>query len=49
MTSFNPTPLTKAVNSQFGLNFAGEIRVDLFTGGSGATMSREEVLMGEAA
>lgn len=41
MTSFTPTPITKAVNTQFGLNFAGEIRVDLFAGGGGATMGQE--------
>ncbi|MGY3257001.1 hypothetical protein [Pseudomonas chlororaphis] len=41
MTSFNPTPITSAINTQFGLDLAGEIRVDLFAGGGGATMGQE--------
>lgn len=41
MTSFNPTPITTAVKTQFGLNLAGGIRVDLFAGGGGATMGQE--------
>lgn len=40
MTAFNQTPITSAVKTQFGLDFAGEIRVDLFAGG-GATMGQE--------
>ncbi|MBB2886992.1 MULTISPECIES: DNA cytosine methyltransferase [Pseudomonas] len=41
MTSFDPTPITTAVKTQFGLNLAGGIRVDLFAGGGGATMGQE--------
>ena len=41
MTAFNRTPITSAVKTQFGLDFAGEIRVDLFAGGGGATMGQE--------
>jgi len=43
MTSCNPTPITQAVNTQFGLNFAGEIRVDLFAGGRGTQEEFMEV------
>lgn len=38
---FNPTPIISAVNTQFGLNLTGGIRVDLFAGGGGATMGQE--------
>lgn len=42
MTSiFTPTPIVIAVTTQFGLDLAGEIRVDLFAGGGGATMGQE--------
>ncbi|WP_223592301.1 hypothetical protein [Pseudomonas sp. A-R-19] len=41
MTSFNPTPIVTACITQFGLDLAGEIRVDLFAGGGGATMGQE--------
>jgi DNA (cytosine-5)-methyltransferase 1 len=41
MTSFSPMPITTAVKTQFGLNLAGGIRVDLFAGGGGATMGQE--------
>lgn len=42
MTSiFTPTPIVVAVTTQFGLDLAGEIRVDLFAGGGGATMGQE--------
>lgn len=41
MTSFNPTPSTAAVRTQFDLNLAGGVRVDLFAGGGGATMGQE--------
>lgn len=41
MTSLNLTPITTAVKTQFGLNLAGGIRVDLFAGGGGATMGQE--------
>lgn len=41
MTSFNPTPITTQVKTQFGLNLSGGIRVDLFAGGGGATMGQE--------
>ena len=38
---FNPTPITSAIHTQFGLNLVGGIRVDLFAGGGGATMGQE--------
>jgi len=41
MSSLNPAPITTAVKTQFGLNLAGGIRVDLFAGGGGATMGQE--------
>lgn len=41
MTSFNPRPDVSTARTQYGLNFAGEIRVDLFAGGGGATMGQE--------
>lgn len=42
MTSiFTPTPIVTACITQFGLDLAGEIRVDLFAGGGGATMGQE--------
>lgn len=41
MTSLNPTPSTAAVRTQFDLNLAGGVRVDLFAGGGGATMGQE--------
>jgi DNA (cytosine-5)-methyltransferase 1 len=41
MTSINLNPITKAINTQFGLNLDDEIRVDLFAGGGGATMGQE--------
>ena len=41
MTSFDPTPITTAVKTQFGLNLIGGIRVDLFAGGGDATMGQE--------
>ena len=42
MTSiFTPSPIVTACITQFGLDLAGEIRVDLFAGGGGATMGQE--------
>jgi DNA (cytosine-5)-methyltransferase 1 len=41
VTASNQTPITSAVKTQFGLDFAGEIRVHLFAGGGGATMGQE--------
>ena len=42
MTSiFTPTPIVTACITQFGLDLTGEIRVDLFAGGGGATMGQE--------
>jgi DNA (cytosine-5)-methyltransferase 1 len=41
MTSFIHTPITTAINTQFGLNLGGGLRVDLFAGGGGATMGQE--------
>ncbi|WP_047227238.1 DNA cytosine methyltransferase [Pseudomonas brassicacearum] len=34
-------PLKTVVKTQFGLNFSGALRVDLFAGGGGATMGQE--------
>jgi DNA (cytosine-5)-methyltransferase 1 len=41
MTSFIHTSITTAINTQFGLNLGGGLRVDLFAGGGGATMGQE--------
>ncbi|MFJ7144244.1 hypothetical protein [Pseudomonas protegens] len=41
MTSLNPHPITPTVKTQLRLDFAGEIRIDLFAGGGGATIGQE--------
>jgi hypothetical protein len=45
MTSFNATPITTPIKSQFGLNLAGDIRVDQFAGGGGATIGQKMALI----
>jgi DNA (cytosine-5)-methyltransferase 1 len=41
MTSVQQSPIAATVKTQFSINLAGEIRVDLFAGGGGATMGQE--------
>ncbi|WP_048729047.1 DNA cytosine methyltransferase [Pseudomonas fildesensis] len=41
MTSFNSHPIAEAVKTKFGLDFVGEICVDLFAGGRDSTMGKE--------
>jgi len=45
MTFFDATPITTAIKTQFGLNLASGIRVDLFAGGGGATMGQKSALV----